>query len=104
MKLYHYSSVEIKEIDLNKCDGFWMTTIAPNEIELLDEIGASGSKFCMVVELDDSGEELTNGSNDDVENQLETEGADFMRNIYEGFSDYAVCNISLVKIIETISL
>ena len=104
MKLYHYSSVKIESIDLAKCDGFWMTTIAPNETDLLDEIGAAGSKFCMVVEFDDSGEELTNGSNYDVEEQLESEEADFMRNVYDGFSDYATCNVNLVKIIEIIEL
>ena len=104
MKLYHYSSIKIENIDMNKCDGFWMTTIAPTETELLNEIGASGSKFCMVVEFDDSGEELTNGSNDDVEDQLESEEADFMRNVYDGFSDYATCNVNLVKIIEIIAL
>ena len=104
MKLYHYSSIKIENIDMNKCDGFWMTTIAPTETELLNEIGASGSKFCMVVEFDDSGEELANGSNDDVEEQLESEEADFMRNVYDGFSDYATCNTDLVKIIEIIEL
>lgn len=104
MKLYHYSSVKIESIDLAKCDGFWMTTIAPTEIDLLDEIGAAGSKFCMVVEFDDSGEELTNGSNDDVEDQLESEEADFMRNVYDGFSDYATCNTDLVTILEIIEM
>ena len=104
MKLYHYSSIKIENIDMNKCDGFWMTTIAPNETDLIDEIGATGSKFCMVVEFDDSGDELTNGSNYDVEEQLESEEADFMRNVYDGFSDYATCNVNLVKIIEIIEL
>ena len=104
MKLYHYSSMKIDNIDMNKCDGFWMTTIAPNETDLIDEIGATGSKFCMVVEFDDSGDELTNGSNYDVEEQLESEEADFMRNVYDGFSDYATCNVNLVKIIEIIEL
>ena len=104
MKLYHYSSVKIKSIDMSKCDGFWMTTIAPTQTDLLDEIGAAGSKFCMVVEFNDSGEELTNVSNDDVENQLINNDCDFIRNIYDRFSDYATCNADLVTILEIMEM
>ena len=104
MKLYHYSSTKIENIDMNKCDGFWMTTIAPTETEMLMEIGAAGSKFCHVVEFDDSGYALTNGSNDDVADQLVEEEADYMQNIYDGFSDYATCNAELIKIVEIIKL
>lgn len=104
MKLYHYSSTKIESIDMNKCDGFWMTTIAPTESEMLMEIGAAGMKFCHVIEFDDSGEELLNGSNDDVAEQLESEECDYMKNIYDGFFDYATCNSDLVKIVEIISL
>ena len=104
MKLYHYSSTKIEDVDMNKCDGFWMTTIAPTETQLLMEIGADGLEFCHVVELDDSGEVLMNGSNEDVAEQLESEAADYMKNNYDGFSDFAVVNASLVKIVEIIKL
>lgn len=104
MKLYHYSSIKIENIDMNKCDGFWMTTIAPMETELLMEIGADGLEFCHVIEFDDSGEVLMNGSNEDIADQLESEKADYIQNNYDGFSDYATCNTDLIKIVEVIAL
>ena len=104
MKLYHYSSAKIENIDMNKCDGFWMTTIAPTETDLLMEIGADGLEFCHVIEFDDSGEVLMNGSNEDVAEQLESEEADYMQNNYDGFSDYATCNIDLIKIIDILKI
>ena len=104
MKLYHYSATKIETIDMGKCDGFWMTTIAPTETELLNQIGASSLKYCHVVEFDDSGEALMNGSNNDVADQLLEDNADYMQNIYDGFSDYATCNVELVKIVEIINL
>ena len=104
MKLYHYSSTKIESINMSNCDGFWMTTIAPTEMDLLMEIGADGLEFCHVVEFDDSGEVLMNGSNEDVAGQLELEEADYMQNNYDGFSDYATCNVDLIKIVEIISM
>lgn len=100
MKLYHYSSSKIEKIEMNKCDGFWMTTIAPNETDLLMEISADGLEFCHVIEFDDSGDVLVNGSNYDVSEQLESEEVDYMKNVYGGFSDYVTCNIDLIKIVE----
>ena len=104
MKLYHYSNTKIENIDMNKCDGFWMTTIAPTETDLLMEIGADGLEFCHVIEFDDSGEVLMNGSNEDVAEQLESEEADYMQNNYDGFSDYATCNSDLIKIIDILKI
>lgn len=104
MKLYHYSSTKFDSIDLAKCDGFWMTTIAPNETDMLGEIGAAGSKFCLVVEFDDSCDSLVNGSNDDVEDQLISGDSDFMVNHYDGFSDFATVNASLVEFVGWVKL
>jgi len=104
MKLFHYTNKPFDAIDATKCDGFWMTDIAPTETEMLDQIGAAGMGWVAVVELDNSGEELTNGDNHEVAEQLENEGADYMCNRYDGFCDYAVNNASLVKIIEWIKL
>lgn len=104
MKLYHYSNVKFSDIDMSKCDGFWMTTIAPTQTELLKEIGAFGVKYCAVIEFDNSGEELLNGSNSDVEDQLNAESADYMKNAYDGFSDYATVNSNLIKIIEWVNV
>lgn len=104
MKLYHYSATKFDSIDTAKCDGFWMTDIAPENKDMLMEIGATGLEYVAIVELDVSGEELTNGSNDDVADQLESEECDYMKNIYDGFSDYAVANTELVKIIEWVKL
>ena len=104
MKLYHYSSTKIENIDMNKCDGFWMTTIAPTETELLMEIGADGFEFCHIIDFDDSGEVLMNGSNEEVAEQLESEEADYIKNNYDGFTDYATCNADLIKITNIIEL
>ena len=104
MKLYHYTDKPFNQIDASKCDGFWMTTIAPTQTELLDEIGANGLSYCLVCEFNDSGEYILNGSNYDVAEQLESENADFIENRYDGFTDYAITNPSLVKILETIKL
>lgn len=104
MKLYHYSNTKIENIDMNKCDGFWMTTIAPTETDLLMEIGADGLEFCHVIEFDDSGDVLMNGSNEDVAAQLEAEEAHYMKNNYDGFSDYATNKKELIQIKEIISL
>ncbi len=104
MKLYHYTSKKFNSIDLSKCDGFWMTTISPDQKELLDETGASGCECCAIVEFDDSGEYLLNGSNNDVEDQLLNEDATYILNRYDGFDDYAVTNAELVKIIKWVEV
>ena len=104
MKLYHYSHTKIETIDMTKCDGFWMTTIAPTETELLEEIGADGLSFCHVVEFDDAGECLMNSDNHCVEELLKENECDYILNRYEGFDDYATTNPDLVKIIECIEM
>lgn len=100
MKLYHYSSTKFDLIDMNKCDGFWMTTIAPHEFDLLNEIGADGLDFVAVVEFDDSGEDLMNTENYNVAENLEAEQADYIRNEYDGFTDYATTKVDLINIVE----
>lgn len=104
MKLYHYTSRKFNSIDLSKCDGFWMTTISPDQKELLNDTGSSGCEYCAIVEFDDSGEYLLNGSNYDVEDQLLNEDAAYILNRYDGFDDYAVTNAELVKILEWVEV
>lgn len=103
MKLYHYSNVKFDQIDMSKCDGFWMTDIAPDSANT-EVIGVDSVKYCYVCEVADDLDELINGSNYDVEEQLDNEGAKIMVNHYDGFSDYAVSDSSLVKIIEVIEM
>lgn len=104
MKLYHYSNTKIDEIDMSKCDGFWMTTIEPTaDEEMLFEIGAD-LKYCHVVEFDDSGEYVINADNFNVAEILKSENADYIENRYDGFTDYATTNANLIKIIEVIKL
>ena len=100
MKLYHYSAVKFDVIDMSKCDGFWMTDIAPENVDMLNEIGAEGLSWVAVVDLDDSGEALQNAENHDVEANLKENEADYVCNKYDGFTDYAVTNENLVKILE----
>lgn len=103
--LYHYADKPFESIDLSKCDGFWMTDIAPDNKDMLDEIGASGMRYVAIVDFDDSGDSIRNSDyNHDVSEQLERENADFIENIYDGFTDHATCNADLVKIIEWIEL
>lgn len=96
--VYHYSDSKFKQFDFSKCDGAWFTDIAPEQKEMLNEIGAAGSKFVAKCEVSYSNE-MINGSDSDVEDQLNAEGADAIINIYEGFKDYAVANNSQVKIL-----
>lgn len=103
MKLYHYSNVKFDQIDMSKCDGFWMTDIAPNSANT-EVIGIDSAKYCYVCEVSDDLGELTNGSNYDVEEQLANGNAQILVNHYDGFSDYAVAKAELVKIIEVIKL
>lgn len=105
MKLYHYADKPFDAIDFSKCDGFWMTDIAPSDDDMLDEIGAAGMRYVAIVEFDETGESIRNSDfNHDVSEQLEKESADFIENIYDGFTDYAVSKAELVKIIEWVEL
>lgn len=104
MKLYHYSDKKIESIDMNKCDGFWMTTIAPTDTDMLDEIGCAGSKYCHVVEFNDDVDFEMNGAHHNVEEFLLENKCEYILNRYDGFNDYATCNTSLVKIIEIIEM
>lgn len=93
MILYHYSNAKFDKFDTSKSDGIWLTTIAPNETELLNEIGAAGTQYVakVVVDIEDL-EALTNGDNYDVADQLSGSGYDYIKNIYDGFEDYAFLN------------
>ena len=51
MKLYHYAAKPFEVIDMAKCDGFWMTSIKPSQVDMLDEIGASGSSWVAVCNI-----------------------------------------------------
>ena len=106
MKLFHYTSKPFETIDMAKCDGFWMTTINPEQTELLDEIGASGSSWVAVCELDTDNLEAADGNtNYDVEEFISQQpDAQYQICRYDGFSDYAVINPAHVKIIEWIKL
>ena len=105
MRLYHYADKPFDSIDFSKCDGFWMTDIEPSNEDMLDEIGAAGLRYVAIIDFDDSGDSIRNSDyNHDVSEQLEKEGADFIENIYDGFSDYATCNADLIKIIEWVEL
>jgi hypothetical protein len=55
MKMYHYSKIEIKEVDFSKCDnGFFATSISPDMLaEHGDDIGFDSNNFCMTLEIDD---------------------------------------------------
>lgn len=100
---YHYSSIKFEEFDNAKCDGFWFTSIAPTDTEMLNEIGAAGSKFCAkcILTIDDS---EFNGVNSDVEQFLLDNNADSIINKYDGFVDYALADNTRIQILEWIQL
>ena len=106
MKLYHYAAKPFEVIDMTKCDGFWMTTINPEQEEMLNEVGASGSSWVAVCELDTDNLEVADGNtNYDVEDFMAQQADDdYQICRYDGFADYAVVNPELVKIIEWIKL
>ena len=106
MKLFHYSAKPFEVIDMTKCDGFWMTTIKPEQTELLNDVGASGSSWVAVCELDADNLEVADGNtNYDVEDFMAQQtDADYQICRYDGFADYAVVNPTHVKIIEWIKL
>ena len=92
MIAYHYSNHTFDSFDIAKSDGLWLTSIPPSDCSLLDQIGASGAKFCAKCEItfnDDTA--IVNGRNSDVFEQIDNEvGCDAIVNIYEGFKDYAL--------------
>lgn len=99
--LYHYSDKPFEKFDTSKCDGIWLTDIKPSDTELLSEIGAAGMGYVATVEVDlDDLEPLVNGDNYDVEEQLKSEPADYIHNIYDGFEDYAFASDEHIKSIE----
>ncbi len=110
MKLFHYAAKPFDTIDMTKCDGFWMTSIKPEQKEMLDEIGASGSSWVAVCELDTDNLEVADGNtNYDVEDFMTQQpDADYQICRYDGeagcFQDYAIVNPELVKIIDWIKL
>lgn len=106
MKLFHYTSKPFETIDMSKCDGFWMTNIEPTNEEMLNEIGADGLSYVAICELDiDNLEQADGNQNYDVEDFMSQQpDADYMLCRYDGFTDYAVVNPKLVKIIEWIKL
>lgn len=104
MKFYHYTSKPFETIDMTKCDGFWFTDIAPNQEDMLMEIGAQGLEYCAVIEFDpDCGDFILNGASFDIEDELAGDEL-YIENRYEAFSDYAVIDPNLVKIVEWIKL
>jgi hypothetical protein len=101
--VYHYSNQKFTDFDDSKCDWFWFTDISPENQEFLNEIGSTGAKFCAKCEISLK-EEMRNGKNTDVFEQLDSEGCDLMINIYDGFIDYAARHNAQIKIIEWIEL
>jgi len=99
MKVYHYSNVKFDKFDSEKSDGFWFTSISPDQEEMLEEIGAAGYKYVAIVEIEIN-DPIFNGKNSDVAEQLEENEADGIINKYDGFTDYAVVNNDQIKIIE----
>ena len=103
MKAYHYTSKPFESFNAEKCDGIWVTTIQPEDTEMLEEIGAAGLEYCAVCEIDFD-ETLVDGSNYDVAEQLEGTEFDCIENRYDGFNDYAFSDASKVKIIEWVKM
>jgi hypothetical protein len=103
MILYHYSNTKFQKFDLKMCDGIWLTDIKHTDKDLLDEIGASGSRFVAVCDVECENN-LVNGDNYDVEGQLSGGEYDCIENLYDGFSDYAFSDSNKVKIIEWVEL
>jgi hypothetical protein len=100
--VYHYSSKKFYEFDISKCDGFWFTDISPENKDMLDEIGASGSKYCAkcIVEINNP----ESCSTYDVERFINGNGCDGIINRYDGFIDYAVIDSKKIKILEWIDI
>ena len=78
MQMYHYSNVEINEIDFSICDnGFFATSISPDMLqEHGDDIGFDDCKFCMTLEIDDESDyELVD--QDTAEEEISDSGVDY---------------------------
>ncbi len=103
--LYHYTDNKFDSFDASKCDGIWLTDIQPNDKEMLNEVGAQSFEWCAVCRVNTSElEELTNGDNYDVEEQLESDDCDYIRNLYDGFEDLAFADAGHVEIIEWVKV
>jgi len=101
--VFHYSSVKFDDFDNSKSDGFWFTSIAPHESEMISEIGASGAKFCAkcVITIENK---LTEGRNYDIADLINEEECDGLIYKYDGFTDYAVVDNSKIQILEWIKM
>lgn len=109
MKMYHYSKLEIKNIDFRKCqNGFWATSISPDMLEdHADEIGFDNCNFCMVVEIDDCAE-YGLVDQDTAETEIKENELDFGMIRYDNgvieyddvvfFNDKAIKNITSIKL------
>ena len=97
--VYHYSSVKFDKFDLAKCDGFWFTDIAPDNEEMLNEIGANSSKYCAKCVIEIESPEF-NGPNHDIEGFILDNDCDGIINRYEGFTDYVLIDNSKIQILE----
>lgn len=100
---YHYSNQKFDIFDEKKSDGFWFTSITPTDTAMLAEIGASGSKYCAKCLLMISNE-LVNGDNYNVDEQLNNGEYDGIINKYDGFVDYAVNDNKQIKILNWIEM
>jgi hypothetical protein len=107
--MYHYSNVEIKEIDFSKCEnGFWATSISPSMLEEHgDEIGFNGSKFCMELNINDDAD-CVDVEQDTAEYQIKEDCADFGYIYYDTgeieYQDVVFFNNKAIKEIKTIIL
>ena len=97
--VYHYSFEPFDKFDITKADGFWFTTIKPNETEMLEEIGADCANYAAKCEISFDNP-LLNASNYDVEKTLAGSEHDAIENRYEGYIDYALIDSEKIKIIE----
>ncbi len=104
MRLYHYTDAKIEKIDMNKCDGWWMTDVAPwDDFDFDGEMGAQGSRYVVVCEIDyDNLEVYVGGDHESVSAFCEEESVDLIENRWDGYTDYAVANPDLVRIVEVL--
>ena len=102
---YHYSDSKFDNFDESKCDGFWFTDIEPKNEDMLNEIGAAGSRYCAKCEISFNEEKgLDRQPKGDVFEAMDSEGADHWICGYEGFTDYCVKSNEQIKILEWIEI
>lgn len=101
--VYHYSSVKFDNFDIAKCDGFLFTSIKPEQVELLNEIGVSGANYCAKCQISFE-ETCGSDSNSNIEELLKDSEFDAVKCEYDGFTDYALIDNSKIKILEWIKL